>query len=98
MDFTLWLLFVPVHWTARIEQVTSTGFTDVQLSGPFETWRHRHTFVPVDECNTEVQDTVEATLSTTPFKRLVSWGMWVSLPLLFAYRAWKTTQLLEARI
>jgi ligand-binding SRPBCC domain-containing protein len=34
MAFTMWLGLLPVHWLARIEAVSDTGFTDRQL-GPF---------------------------------------------------------------
>jgi ligand-binding SRPBCC domain-containing protein len=95
MEFTLWLLFLPVRWRARVEQVSARGFTDVQLSGPFRSWRHRHEFTLINATTTEVNDTVEATISPNLFQRLIGWGMWASLPLLFAYRSWKTRQLLE---
>lgn len=97
MDFTLWLLLLPLHWVARIQDVSQSGFTDVQLSGPFHTWQHRHEFCPLDERTTEVRDTVQASLSRNPLKWLVGLSMWLTLPVLFAYRGWKTRRILEAR-
>lgn len=97
MEFTLWLLVLPLHWVARIQQVSEYGFTDVQVSGPFERWQHRHDFHPMDGYNTEIHDTVEASLSHRPIKWLIGLSMWVSLPLLFAYRGWKTRRLLESQ-
>lgn len=97
MDFTLWLLLLPLRWVARIQDVSQSGFTDVQLSGPFRTWQHRHEFCPLDERTTEVRDTVQASLSRNPLKWLVGLGMWLTLPVLFAYRGWKTRRILEAR-
>lgn len=95
MDFTLGLGPVPVRWVAQIEQVTSHGFVDRQLEGPFATWVHRHTFVTIDEETTAVIDEVDATLHPNPFWKLVGLGMWLGLPILFAYRGWKTRRILE---
>jgi ligand-binding SRPBCC domain-containing protein len=95
MRFTLWLGPLPVRWLACLEEATPEGFVDRQVEGPFAAWTHRHRFVAVDEATTEVVDEIEAR-----FKRHVVWGvvglaMWLGLPLLFAYRGWKTRRLLE---
>ncbi len=95
MAFTLWLLFLPIHWVAQIQEVTPTGFTDIQVSGPFTSWKHKHSFVKHNDTLTEVLDIVEATLSPNPIKWLIGASMWLSMPVLFAYRAWKTRKLLQ---
>jgi ligand-binding SRPBCC domain-containing protein len=95
MEFTMWLGPLPVPWLARIEEVSPTGFIDRQLRGPFRCWVHRHTFVPVDETTTAVVDKIELELRSHPWWGLVGLGMWLSLPLLFAYRGWKTRRLIE---
>lgn len=95
MDFTLWLGPLPLRWLARIENVSLAGFTDRQLRGPFKHWAHRHAFVAVDETTSQVVDEIEASLRKHLLWGLVGLGMWLSLPLLFAYRGWKTRQLLE---
>lgn len=95
MDFTLWLLFIPIRWRARILDVSSNGFLDKQVQGPFASWQHKHIFTSLNELETEVRDEVEATLSTHPLKWLVGAGMWLSMPMLFAFRAWKTRKLLQ---
>ena len=97
MDFTLWLGPLPIRWTARIEDVTPAGFVDRQIRGPFQEWAHRHTFEPVDETTTEVVDTIEFSLKKHPLWGLVGLGMWLSLPLLFAFRGWKTRRLLTTQ-
>jgi ligand-binding SRPBCC domain-containing protein len=97
MDFTLWLGPLPVRWLARIENVSPTGFTDRQLRGPFRHWTHRHTFVPVDETTTVVVDEIELRLRSQPWWGLLGLGMWLSLPLLFAYRGWKTQRYIQAK-
>jgi ligand-binding SRPBCC domain-containing protein len=96
MDFTMWLGPLPLRWLARIEDVSLNGFTDRQLRGPFEQWMHRHEFVAVDEKTTRVVDEINASLRKHPLWGLVGLGMWLGLPLLFAYRGWRTRRLLES--
>jgi ligand-binding SRPBCC domain-containing protein len=95
MDFTMWLGPFPIHWLARIEAVSSKGFTDRQLSGPFAEWVHRHNFVAVDEQTTEVVDEISLRLRAHPLWWLIGMGMRLGLPILFAYRAWKTRRTLQ---
>ena len=95
MDFTMWMGPLPVRWTARVEDVSLTGFVDRQVHGPFGAWAHRHTFVQVEEGTTQVLDEVEARLKPHALWGLVGLAMWLGLPLLFAYRGWKTRRLLE---
>jgi len=108
MDFTLWLGPLPLRWLARIEQVTPVSFVDRQLRGPFGNWRHLHTYIALWERDSErggasvaertlVIDEVQAELSRHWGWKLVGLGMWLSLPLLFAYRGWKTRRLLRRR-
>lgn len=95
MVFTMWLLLLPIRWVARIEDVSPMGFVDRQLQGPFKEWVHRHTFKQKDKDLVKVIDEVQLTLSSNPFWWLVGAGMRLSLPLLFAYRGWKTRRMLE---
>lgn len=95
MEFTLWLGPLPVHWLARMSDVTPTGFLDTQVRGPFARWEHRHTFAVVDADRSEVIDTLEVVPGGNIFRRAVGWSMALSLPLLFAFRQWKTRRLLE---
>jgi ligand-binding SRPBCC domain-containing protein len=97
MDFTLWLGPLPVRWLAQVEDVSPTGFTDRQLRGPFQHWSHRHTYAPVDETTTAVMDEIELKLRPHLLWSLVGLGMWLGLPLLFAYRGWKTLRLIQTK-
>ena len=97
MAFTIWLGPLPVRWKARIEDVSPTGFVDRQVEGPFRRWTHRHSFKPVDEETTEVVDEIEFKLAKHPVRGMMGLGMTLSLPLLFAYRGWKTRRLLTDR-
>ncbi len=93
--FTMWVGPLPVRWVARIEEASPTGFLDRQVRGPFRVWRHRHRFVAVDDATTEVVDEVEAMPSLDPVRGPICGAMWLGLPALFAYRAWRTRDLLE---
>ena len=95
MAFTMWLGPLPIQWLARIEAVSATGFTDRQLRGPFAEWIHRHTFVAVDEHITDVVDEISLRLRPHPVWWPVGLGMCLGLPILFAFRAWKTTRMLS---
>lgn len=95
MAFTLWLGPLPIHWTAMIEDVSNAGFTDHQVSGPFAEWVHRHSFVQVDENTTEVVDQINLHLKAHLLWGMVGLGFVLGLPVMFAYRAWKTRRLLE---
>lgn len=95
MHFTLWLGPFPIHWRARIETLPGTGFIDRQISGPFAKWEHRHTFEQVNEERSIIIDEVTAELSHQWLWKLVGMGMWLSMPLLFAFRGWKSRRILE---
>jgi ligand-binding SRPBCC domain-containing protein len=94
MVFTLWLGPLPIHWHARIENITGNSFDDRQISGPFAVWVHRHTFIKRDDGQIEVQDDIHYQLKRNPLWFLVGLAMSLNLPLLFAYRAWKTRRIL----
>jgi len=95
MDFTMWLGPFPIHWLARIEAVSPNGFTDRQLKGPFLEWVHRHSFVSVDEHNTDVLDEITLRLRPHWLWWPIGLGMRLGLPVLFAFRALKTKRQLE---
>ena len=91
VDFTLWLGPIPVRWVGVHHDIDPlTGFTDSMMKGPFEAWVHQHQFVALDPNRTRVIDTIKALPSPHPFWGLVSSFMWYTLPLLFAYRSWRT--------
>lgn len=96
-DFTMWFGPLPIHWVAVHSEVDPlTGFTDTQITGPFDQWIHRHSFVALDEQLTEVNDHIEAQPGKGLLRGLASRFMWFNLPLLFAYRAWRTKRALES--
>lgn len=97
-DFTLWLGPLPIRWVAVHSEVDSlTGFTDTQMAGPFKTWVHRHQFQSIDGDKTRVVDQIEAQPGDHPFWGLISRFMWLTLPILFSYRARQTRHAVEQR-
>lgn len=56
--FTLWFGPIPVRWHAVHSDVSATGFTDTQVSGPLQTWRHTHRFIAVTSNTTRVEDRI----------------------------------------
>lgn len=95
MDFILRLGPLPIHWQARIEGVSPTGFSDRQLAGPFAHWVHSHKFVPLTASETEVVDEIDLALKRHPLWGPVGLLIALGLPLLFAYRGWKTRRLVN---
>ncbi len=96
VDFTLWFGPIPVRWVAQHSRVgKDQGFVDEQVRGPFKRWVHRHTFESIDSQSTRVVDEIEAEFKSHPWWRFVGVAMWITLPILFAYRAWKTRRIIE---
>jgi len=57
--FTLWVGPIPLRWKAVHHGVSENGFTDVQAEGPARKWEHKHTFTPVTEETTAIQEHIE---------------------------------------
>lgn len=96
MRFTLWLGPLPLRWQARIEDLSDGGFTDNQLEGPFKKWEHRHFFQALDDGRTQVTDQIQAEIKSHWFWGLVGRLMWLNMPVLFAFRGWKTRRSLDS--
>ncbi|HIF00674.1 MAG: hypothetical protein ABGZ23_21735 [Fuerstiella sp.] len=58
-DFTMWIGPIPIRWQAVHSNVSASGFTDTQSSGPMKSWIHTHSFAATDENTTEVHEHVE---------------------------------------
>lgn len=97
-EFTLWFGPIPIRWIAIHSDIhPQKGFTDTQLEGPFQAWVHRHSFEQVTDDVTEIIDEVEGQPSNHFFWGLVSRFMWLTLPILFSYRARQTRKVVEER-
>lgn len=58
-NFTLWFGPMPLHWKVVHSDVDQNGFTDTQIRGPLQYWRHTHSFIAVDESTTRVSEHIE---------------------------------------
>jgi ligand-binding SRPBCC domain-containing protein len=59
INYELRLYGMPVRWKTLIEEfVPNDFFLDVQTSGPYRSWRHRHVFLDAPG-GTEMRDRVE---------------------------------------
>lgn len=94
--FTLWFGPIPVKWEAEHYDINEIfGFSDRQLTGPFESWKHRHIFQSSNNNETMVYDEIEFVLGRGLFNYIISRFMALTLPILFAFRAWRTKRDLE---
>lgn len=94
IDYRLHLFRVPFRWRTRIDvwQVNDR-FVDEQIHGPYESWRHLHTFA-ASEAGTTMTDRVQYRLPLRPLGGvalpLVRW----QLDRIFRYRRRTIRQLL----
>jgi hypothetical protein len=73
IDYQLSLYGMPMRWRTRIEEyVPDEFFTDVQVSGPYRSWRHRHEFeqFPI---GTQMRDVVEYEMPLGCLGTLARW-------------------------
>ena len=94
-NFTIWLGLIPLRWEAVHTNVSQQGFTDTQVKGPFQYWVHRHIFTVISRDSTEVIDEVSAVYAQGLFWGLITRLMWLGMPVLFAYRGWRTRKSIE---
>lgn len=96
VDFVLWFGPIPIRWVAVHSEVNpEQGFIDIQQTGPFKLWKHSHRFKAGGGGKTEITDEIQAEFGEGFWYGLVSRFMWLNLPILFAYRTWKTRRILR---
>lgn len=73
IDYELRLCAVPFRWRTRIETFEPASyFTDIQLSGPYRRWHHRHEFVELAGA-TEMKDILDYELPLGPVGVAARW-------------------------
>lgn len=90
---------IPVRWIAEhVEYDPPNCFADIQSSGPFRKWNHRHSMIRTDFGTTILRDEVD-------YQMPMGWlghclGDWLvkrKLQAMFEYRHRVTKQLVEAK-
>ncbi|NJL11273.1 MAG: SRPBCC family protein [Calothrix sp. SM1_7_51] len=86
-EFRLFLGFLPLTWLARhTEYEEFRLFTDEQMSGPFEFWKHKHIFEPEGE-KTRLTDEIYFSLPGGDAADLMAgWLVQMQLDAMFRYR------------
>ncbi|QYX31072.1 SRPBCC family protein [Sphaerospermopsis torques-reginae] len=97
-EFKLFLGPLPLTWLARhtdFEQYRL--FTDVQISGPFESWVHRHEFTEEDG-KTRLTDNISYSMPGGDGVEFVSgWLIQLQLEAMFRYRHFITKRECESK-
>lgn len=96
-EFRLLLGPLPLRWLARhTEYEKYRLFTDEQISGPFEFWRHRHRF-EAEMGKTRLTDEISFALPGGQIAEfLAGWLVQLQLEAMFRYRHHVTKQECEA--
>ncbi len=86
-EFRLLLGPVPLRWLARHTQYEEYHlFTDEQISGPFESWMHKHKF-EAENGQTRLTDEVSFSMpGGQPVEFVAGWLVQLQLEAMFRYR------------
>ncbi|MEH1870843.1 SRPBCC family protein [Nostoc sp.] len=97
-EFRLFLGPLPLTWLARhTEYEKYRLFTDEQISGPFESWVHRHEFEP-ENGKTKLTDAISFSMPGGGTVEFVSgWLVQVQLEAMFRYRHYVTKRECESQ-
>ncbi|MBD2516597.1 cyclase [Nostoc sp. FACHB-973] len=98
-EFRLFLGPLPLTWLARhTEYEKYRLFTDEQISGPFESWVHRHEFEPQDADKTRLTDAISFSMPGGGTVEFISgWLVQAQLEAMFRYRHYVTKRECESQ-
>ncbi|MBW4673315.1 MAG: cyclase [Desmonostoc geniculatum HA4340-LM1] len=98
-EFRLFLGPLPLTWLARhTEYEKYRLFTDEQISGPFESWVHRHEFEPEDADKTRLTDAISFSMPGGGTVEFISgWLVQAQLEAMFRYRHYVTKRECESQ-
>jgi ligand-binding SRPBCC domain-containing protein len=98
IDYRISVRGIPLRWRTRIDRYDPMrSFVDIQLRGPYRSWRHTHEFEERPE-GTEVRDHIEYSLPLGPLGALAhAWFVRRDLETIFAYRREVIERLLESQ-
>ena len=89
------LPFIALKWDAAITKVGEGLLEDVQVSGPFRSWRHEHRVEDIGGGRARLTDRVEFRFLPGPLGQLDPWLVKPLLALAFAHRHRKMVQLFQ---
>ncbi|MBH8556038.1 SRPBCC family protein [Nostocaceae cyanobacterium CENA357] len=97
-EFRLFVGLLPLTWLARhTEYEKYRLFTDEQISGPFESWVHRHQFAP-EAGKTRLTDAITFSIPGGGTVEFISgWLVQAQLEAMFRYRHYVTKRECESR-
>jgi ligand-binding SRPBCC domain-containing protein len=97
-EFRLFPGLLPLTWLARHTECEKYRlFTDEQISGPFESWIHRHEFTPEND-KTRLTDAISFSMPGGDGVEFVSgWLVQAQLEAMFRYRHYVTKRECESR-
>jgi uncharacterized protein (TIGR01777 family) len=89
---------LPRRWLARhTDLVHDRLFTDMQVSGPFAKWIHRHEFESLSESRCQLSDRIEYQLPFAPWSKVAEPWVRRKLTSMFTYRHRITADDLDAQ-
>ncbi|WP_414753199.1 SRPBCC family protein [Anabaena sp. CCY 9910] len=90
-EFKLFLGPVPLTWLARHTECEKYRlFTDTQISGPFESWVHRHKFEPENGKTKLIDDVSYVMPGGETIEFIGGWLIQAQLEAMFRYRHYVT--------
>ncbi|MBD2250301.1 SRPBCC family protein [Nostoc parmelioides] len=90
-EFKLFLGPVPLTWLARHTECDKYRlFTDTQISGPFESWIHRHQFEPENGKTKLIDDVSYVMPGGETIEFIGGWLIQAQLEAMFRYRHYVT--------
>ncbi|MDQ6780582.1 MAG: TIGR01777 family oxidoreductase, partial [Candidatus Eremiobacteraeota bacterium] len=95
IEYGLRVRGVPIRWKIVITDFREGhAFTDVQLRGPYELWRHRHEFEP-SSGGVQMRDRLEFSLPLAPLSNVALPMVKADVVKIFAYRQTRIAELLS---
>jgi ligand-binding SRPBCC domain-containing protein len=96
-EFRLFLGILPLTWLARHTKYEKYRlFVDEQISGPFESWIHRHEFTP-ENGKTRLTDAISFAMPGGDVTEFISgWLVQLQLEAMFRYRHYVTKRECES--
>jgi len=95
IDYRIKSMGLPMRWRTLITVWDPPQqFVDEQIKGPYQTWIHRHSFIPLAEDRTLIRDYVRYELPLTPLGEITHPIIRAQLNGIFRFRDEETPKLI----